>query len=229
MGQGWKECAHFSFIVKIVYSYCHRKAWCMLWNRGKTHPACGRMWFYPAVGPSYSRRESQICVSATCQRQKKTKCSAPLPRWWGWGEVHACANDAMAVATVYQVRTIFWHNRWRGAVPHVSNRMKRSNLPKRDKKYSVRGVWGVREKGFLFVVVMRKVPKTGKNIFVLQFCSWDGSFRYDEMKIWLCLYFQHDTRYIGTDFVEESRQKMQRSEKEHLFAKGALIRRVYFK
>ena len=45
------------------------------------------------------------------------------------------------------MRTIFWHNRWSGAVPHVSNRMKRSNLQKRGKTYSVLGcvvvwVWG---------------------------------------------------------------------------------------
>ena len=32
----------------------------------------------------------------------------------------------------YQVRTTFWHNRWSGALLHVSNRMKRSNLQKRD-------------------------------------------------------------------------------------------------
>ena len=52
--------------------------------------------------------------------------------------------------------------------------------------------------------------------------------RNDEMKIWLCLYFQHVTRYIRTDFVEESRQKMQRSEEEHFFRKGC-SERVYFK
>ena len=41
------------------------------------------------------------------------------------------------------MRTIFWHNRWSGAVLHVSNRMKRSNLQKRDKTYSVLGCFGV--------------------------------------------------------------------------------------
>ena len=55
--------------------------------------------------------------------------------------------------------------------------------------------------------VTSKASKTVKNVFVLQFCSWDGSFRHGEMKTWLCLYFQHVTRHIGTDFVEESRQK----------------------
>ena len=65
--------------------------------------------------------------------------------------------------------------------------------------------------------VTSRVPKTMKNLCVLQFCSWDGSFRHGKMKIWVCSYFQHVTRYIGTDFVEESRQKMQRSEKENFF------------
>ena len=47
------------------------------------------------------------------------------------------------------------------------------------------------------------------------------------MKIWLCLYFQHVKRYIGTDFVEESRQKMQRSEEEHCFREGCFDRKEY--
>ena len=37
--------------------------------------------------------------------------------------------------------------------------------------------------------VTRKVTKTVKNLFVLQFWSWNGSFRHGEMRIWLCLYF----------------------------------------
>ena len=40
--------------------------------------------------------------------------------------------EAFEIPT-YQVPTIFWHNRCSGAVPHVSDRMKRSNLQKRDK------------------------------------------------------------------------------------------------
>ena len=75
--------------------------------------------------------------------------------------------------------------------------------------------------------VTSKVPKTLKNLFVLQFYSWDGSFRHGEMKIWLCLYFQHVTRSIGTDFVGESRRNMQRSEKEHLFCEGCFGRKEY--
>ena len=77
--------------------------------------------------------------------------------------------------------------------------------------------------------VTSKVPKIVKNLLVLQFCSWDGSFGHGEMKIWLCLYFQHVTRYIGTDFVEESRRKMQRSGKETFLAKGALIGKSIFR
>ena len=90
--------------------------------------------------------------------------------------------------------------------------------------------WGVREKGFFYVVtkLQAKSQKTMKNLFVLQFCSWDRSFRHGEMKIWFCLYFQHVKRYIGTDFVEESRQKMHRAEEEHLFAKSALIGKSVF-
>ena len=74
----------------------------------------------------------------------------------------------------------------------------------------------------------KQSPKKRENLFVLQFCSWDGSFRHDEMKMWLCLYFQHVTRYIGTEFVEESRHRMQRSEEEHVFTKGALIGKSIF-
>ena len=140
-------------------------------------------------------------------------------------------------AVIYQVRTIFWHNRRNGAVPRVSNRMTRSNLQKRDKTFSVWGVWvcgcaGVRVCGCVGEdislrcrQVTSKVPKTVKNLFVLQFCSWDGPFRHGEMQIWLCVYFQHVTRYIGTDFVEESRQKMQRSKKEHCFREGCFGRK----
>ena len=130
---------------------------------------------------------------------------------------------------LYQVRTTFRHNRWSDALPHMSNRMKRSNLQKRDKIYSVLGCVGERI-SLQCRQVTSKVPKTVKNLVVLQFCSWDGSFGQGEMKMWLCLYFQHITGYIGTDFVEESRQKMQRSEEEHLFSRRVLWQeRVHFK
>ena len=131
-------------------------------------------------------------------------------------------------ALYYQVRTIFWHNHWSGALPHVSNRMKRSNLQKTDKTRSCFGMWkhtlfwggGGRKNFFSLSPSYVRSLKNRENLFVLQFCSWDGSFQHGEMKIWLCLYFQHVTRYSGTDLVEESRQNMQRSEKEHSFREG---------
>ena len=145
-----------------------------------------------------------------------------LPRHliWSWTRFHY---------SNYQVRTILWHNRWSGAVPHVSNRMKRSNLQKKDKAYSVLGCVGCAGERISLGCrqVKSKVPKIMKNLLVLQFCSWNGSFRHGEMKIWLCLYFQHVTRYIGTGFVEESRQKMQRSEEEHFFREGWCDRKEY--
>ena len=45
--------------------------------------------------------------------------------------------------SIYQVQIIFWHNRWSDALPHVSNRMKRSNLQKRQNIFSF-GVCGRR-------------------------------------------------------------------------------------
>ena len=102
-------------------------------------------------------------------------------------------------------------------------------LAKKTKHTLFWGVWVCERKNFFTSSPSYKQsPKTVKNLSVLQFCSWDGSFRHGEMKISLCLYFQHVTRYIGTDFVEESRQQMQRSEEEHFFAKGALIGKSVF-
>ena len=49
--------------------------------------------------------------------------------------------DAVIKCIQYQVRTILWHNRWRVAVPHGANRMKRSNLPKEDETQLCFGVW----------------------------------------------------------------------------------------
>ena len=73
-----------------------------------------------------------------------------------------------------------------------------------------------------FRQVTQKVRKTVKNLLVLQFCSWNGSFRRNEIKIWLCLYFQHVARYIGTDFVEESRQKNAKIRKGAFFSRRVL-------
>ena len=95
------------------------------------------------------------------------------------------------------------------------------------KTYSVLGCVGERI-SLRCRQVTSKVPKTVKNLFVLQFCSRDGSFRHDEMKIWLCLYFQHVTRHIGTDFAKENRQKVQRSEEEYFFGEGCFDKKECF-
>ena len=51
-----------------------------------------------------------------------------------------------------------------------------------------------------------------------------GHFDMVRWKIWLCLYSQHVTRYIGTDFVEGSRTKNAKIRRGVFFsAKGALI------
>ena len=128
---------------------------------------------------------------------------------------------------IYQVWIIFWHNCWSGVVLPVSNRMKRSNLQKRDKTCSVlRGGGGERISSRCRQVT-RKVPKPWKISLSYSFAVGMGHF---DMVRWKndCLYFQHVTRYIGADFLEESRQKMQRSEKGHFFTKGALIGKSIF-
>ena len=156
-----------------------------------------------------------------------------------WHKRNALSTDASR-NMLNQVRTMFWHNRWSRAVPHVSNRMKRPNLQKRDKTYSVLGcvgvwvfgcvgVWDCGRRNFITLSPSYKQSlKNHGNLFLLQSWSWDGSFRHGEMKIWLCLYFQHVTRYIGTDFVEESRQKCKDQQRSIFFAKGALIGKSVF-
>ena len=143
-----------------------------------------------------------------------------------------CAIFSFSVGmhVIYQVRTIFWHNRWSGAVPHVSNRMKHSNLQKSGKTHSVLGCAGcVGERiSVRCHQVTSKVPKTVKNLCVLQFCSWDGSFRHGEMKIWLCLYFQHVTRYIGTTLWKKADKKCKDQKKSIFLAKGALVGKSIF-
>ena len=57
----------------------------------------------------------------------------------------------------YRVRKIFWHNRWSGAVPHVFNRMERSNLQERHKTLYF-GVWG-RENFFTLTPSYAQSPK----------------------------------------------------------------------
>ena len=121
---------------------------------------------------------------------------------------------------------MFWHNRWSGAVLHVANRMKRSNLQKRDKTYPVLGCVGERISFTLSPSYAPSLKNLGKSLYptVLEF--WILTRR---VKLPLCLHIQHVMKYIGTAFVEESRQKMQRSEKMHSFAKGASIGKSVFR
>ena len=99
-------------------------------------------------------------------------------------------------------------------------------LAKKRQNILITGMWGGRI-SLSCHQVTRKVLKAVENLFILQFCSWDGSFRHGERKRGLCLYFQCVTRYIGTDFVEESRLEMQRSKEEHFLREGCLDRTEY--
>ena len=108
--------------------------------------------------------------------------------------------------------------------------MKRSNVQKRDKHTLVLGCkntllfWGVRERRFLHVVaeLQTKSQKPGKNFFVLQFCSWNGSFRHGEMKIWLCLYFQHVTGIHWDWFCGRKQTKNAKIRKGAFFSRRVL-------
>ena len=88
----------------------------------------------------------------------------------------------------YQVRTIIWHNLWRGEASRVKPNETFELAKKKQKIHSVLGCVGVRKKGFIFVVAKlhANFQKPWK-ISVLQLCSWDGFFRHDEMKITLCI------------------------------------------
>ena len=85
-----------------------------------------------------------------------------LEKNWNKNYMSLAKSSYYCLNYKYQVRTIFWHNRWSGAVPHVSNRMKRSNLQKRDKKYSVLECAGCGGKEFLYVVA--KLQASLKNL-----------------------------------------------------------------
>ena len=75
-----------------------------------------------------------------------------------------------------------------------------------------------------------KPNETVKNLFVLQFCSWRGSFGHGEMKIWLCLYSQHVTRYIWNWFCGRKQTKNGKIRRGAFFSRRVLwLERVYFK
>ena len=93
---------------------------------------------------------------------------------------------------------------------------KRQNIP-------CFGVCGVREKEFLHVVAKLRTKSQKPWKISVSYSLIIGMGHFDMVR-WKydCLYFQHVRRYIETDFVEESRQKMHRSEEEHFFQKGVL-------
>ena len=128
----------------------------------------------------------------------------------------------------YQVRTIFWHNRWSGAVPHLSNRMKRSNFQKRDKTHFALGVCGVcgRKNFFTLSSNHAQSPKKSWKIF-LSYNFGVGMGHFDVVR-WKCdsvCIFSMLRDTLKLIFLEKSRQKMQRSEEEHFFAKGGFDRK----
>ena len=76
------------------------------------------------------------------------------------------------------------------AQPHASHASPNETFEfaKKRQKILCFGMCG-RENFFTLLPSCAQSPKTVKNLFVLQFWSWNGSFRHGEMKIWLCLYF----------------------------------------
>ena len=90
-------------------------------------------------------------------------------------------------AGMYQVRTIFWHDRWSGAVSHVSNRMTRFNLQKRDKNTLCLGGGGgsVREKDFLYVVAKSRGKSENPRKISLSY-SFAVEMGHFDMVTWNC-------------------------------------------
>ena len=96
--------------------------------------------------------EKNKAVSIEYCRSKNTVCLYnEMLHYNFWGNVY---NYAISSAT-YQVRTIFWHNRWSGAVPQVSNRMKRSHLQKETKHTLFWGVWECKRKNSLLIAKLQ--------------------------------------------------------------------------
>ena len=118
--------------------------------------------------------------------------------------------------------TIFWHNRWSGAVPHVSNRMKRSNLQKRDKTCSVLECAGGRI-SLRCRQVTSKVPKNREKSLcptVLQL-RWVISTWWDEnmtLFVFSACYEIHWNWFCGRKKTKKAKIRW-----GAFFAKGALI------
>ena len=126
------------------------------------------------------------------------------------------------------MRTIFWHNRWSGTMPHVFNRVKRSNLQK--KRQKILGFGACWRKNFftLSPSYNAKSPKPSTISFFLQFCSWDGSFRHGEMKIWVCLYFTACYEIHWNWFCGRKQTKNAKIRKGAFFREGCFDRKSRF-
>ena len=122
----------------------------------------------------------------------------------------------------YQVRTIFWHNRWSRAVPHVSNRMKRLKLQKRDKTCSVLGCAGERI-SLRCRQVTSKVPKAVK--ISLSYSLGVGMAHFDRVRgkyYSVCiLSMLRDT--LELILWKKVGKKCKDQKRSTFFAKGALI------
>ena len=131
---------------------------------------------------------------------------------------------------IYQMRTIFWHSRWNGTGPHVSNRMKRPNLRKRHKTYFLLGCEGVRGKGFLYVVakLQAKSQKPWKISLSYSFGVGTGHFdmvrwKYDSVCIFSML---RDT--LELILWKKAAKKCKDQKRSMFFTKGALIGKSTF-
>ena len=155
--------------------------------------------------------------------------------WDGWGQSDSCR----AVSTIKNVSPPPGKSAITGAIPNAdhilaqplkrcsASRIKPNETFKLAKKRPNILCFGVRGRRISLRCrqVTSKVPKTVEKSLYPTVLELRWSFRHDKMKIWLYLYFQHVMRYIGTDFVQESRQKMQRSEEEHFFREGCFDRK----
>ena len=130
--------------------------------------------------------------------------------------------------SVYQVPTIFRHNRWSSAVPYVSNRMKRSNLQKRDKTFLF---WrGGGKKEFLHVVakLQAKSQKPWKSLCptVLQL-GWVISTWWDEnmtLFVFSACYEMHWNWFCGRKQTKNAKDQ----KRSIFFAKGTVIEKSVF-
>ena len=149
-------------------------------------------------------------------------------RWWWMSSKGKKEELYLLVIVLHQVRAVFWHNPWSGAVPHVSTRMKRSNLQKRDKTYSRLGCAG--ERIYLRCrQVIRKVPKPWKIFLFDSFAVVMGHFdmvrwKYDTVCIFSML---RDT--LGLILWNKTDKKCKDQKKRSIFLpKSALIGKSIF-